>query len=146
MQELDSNRFYPYSRLDECKKRGECTPSAGVIIAMKEPISLEDSDEMNFTDSDSSASLEAKSSSESKMMDNSEEGKGQEGRKTSLEANVYTYKLRLWCAFTTSSMAVGYISSEDSAPRVRPMFNLKVTTKLIHISRQVYCESLRNRN
>ncbi|KAI1794131.1 N-terminal nucleophile aminohydrolase [Ganoderma leucocontextum] len=86
-----------------CSERGERTPQAGVLLLVKEVQSRDDSDSNSAgTDSDMASDSEGGNESNNPAACNA--SCGGSGQPTMI-------KPRLWCAFTTESMAVGYTTS-----------------------------------
>ncbi|PAV18759.1 N-terminal nucleophile aminohydrolase [Pyrrhoderma noxium] len=77
------------------------SPSVGIILVRKDPLDFDD-DEVT-TDSDTSNS--------SFEIDDSEKDTKNSAGSFGSSNKSQGYKLRLWCAFTTDSMAIGYTSS-----------------------------------
>ena len=76
------------------------SPSVGIILVRKDPL---DFDDEVTTDSDTSNS--------SFEIDDSEKDTKNSAGSFGSSNKSQGYKLRLWCAFTTDSMAIGYTSS-----------------------------------
>ncbi|KAI5123050.1 hypothetical protein M0805_000485 [Coniferiporia weirii] len=94
---------------DDCRDCGEDDPRAGVLVVTKEIV--EDSDEAD--DSDTS-----KRDDEHLAHDELDYIERPHAAIASPSMHMQPrIKLRLWCAFTTSSMAIAYASSEDPKPR-----------------------------
>lgn len=79
-------------------------------------------------DSDTSSDVDIDINTDSDDNENNGTNKAPEGNRSSgpakptsvsaTETNKDVIKLRLWCAFTTQSMALAYASSEDERPQV----------------------------
>lgn len=76
------------------------SPSVGIILVRKDPL---DFDDEVTTDSDTSNS--------SFEIDDSEKDTKNSAGSFGSSNKSQGYKLRLWCAFTTDSMTIGYTSS-----------------------------------
>ncbi|KAM5531577.1 hypothetical protein V8D89_014746 [Ganoderma adspersum] len=83
-----------------CSERGERTPQAGVLLLVKEVRPREDSE--SSADIDMESDSEGGKESDNPAVCNAGGGGGESST---------TFKPRLWCAFTTESMAVGYATS-----------------------------------
>ncbi|KAL5485283.1 hypothetical protein ACEPAI_7925 [Sanghuangporus weigelae] len=110
--------------IDEIGARGE-EPNVGVLVVTKELVE----DENNGVSSDSDFEVEAEAEEKMNLLSTSEKPGSspapQQRRTRKRSPPVETtpskttakVRLRLWCAFTTESMAIAYTSSEDSKPR-----------------------------
>ncbi|KAL5528584.1 hypothetical protein ACEPAF_7720 [Sanghuangporus sanghuang] len=114
--------------IEEISTRGE-EANVGVLVITKELVE----DENNGISSDSDFEAEAEAEENMNLLSSSEKPgssrtpqekitrKQSPRLETTPSKTTIKLRLRLWCAFTTESMAIAYASSEDSKPRASIM-------------------------
>ncbi|KAF9529185.1 nucleophile aminohydrolase [Crepidotus variabilis] len=108
-QGLKENSGDPHSVLEgllsefwqTCKKDGEDSPSAGVIVLTMMPIECGDANSTEDNDN---------------IADHPHNVTGVQSQEKKRQC-ASPVRVRLWCAFTTASMAVGYASTRSSKPK-----------------------------
>lgn len=53
------------------------------------------------------------------------------------------HQVRLWCAFTTASMAIAFASSKNTQPKVRYVMQMGRRPRVIEKIRLTYCDGRR---
>ncbi|TBU49519.1 N-terminal nucleophile aminohydrolase [Dichomitus squalens] len=92
--------------LQLCSDRGEPSPQAGVLLLVKEERSRDDSANVGH---DSDMDSDSDGNGDDSNTDKSDRGGNSHGGRPA-------FKPRLWCAFTTESMAIGYATTLSPKP------------------------------